>query len=63
MSVVWSCNEWDQLEEVIVGNPLHARFPTADRNSNGGIFRSFAGRNSARPAFAAVYTHPTPLGS
>ena len=49
MSVVWSCNEWDQLEEVIVGNPLHARFPT--------------GRNSARPAFAAVYTHPTPLGS
>jgi N-dimethylarginine dimethylaminohydrolase len=30
MSVVWSCNEWDQLEEVIVGNPLHARFPTAD---------------------------------
>ena len=47
MSVVWSCN--DQLEEVIVGNPLHARFPT--------------GRNSARPAFAAVYTHPTPLGS
>ena len=30
MSVVWSCNEWDPLEEVIVGNPLHARFPTAD---------------------------------
>jgi len=30
MSVVWSCNEWDQLEEVIVGNPLRARFPTAD---------------------------------
>ncbi len=30
MSVVWTCNEWDQLEEVIVGNPLHARFPTAD---------------------------------
>jgi len=28
--VVWSCNEWDPLEEVIVGNPLHARFPTAD---------------------------------
>jgi N-dimethylarginine dimethylaminohydrolase len=33
MSGVWSCNEWDQLEEVIVGNPLHARFPTADRSS------------------------------
>jgi len=30
MSVVWSCNEWDPLEEVIVGNPLHARFPAAD---------------------------------
>lgn len=30
MSWVWSCNEWDQLEEVIVGNPLNAQFPTAD---------------------------------
>jgi N-dimethylarginine dimethylaminohydrolase len=30
MSQVWSCNEWDPLEEVIVGNPLLARFPTAD---------------------------------
>ena len=30
MSKVWSCNEWDQLEEVIVGNPLAARFPPAD---------------------------------
>jgi len=30
MSVVWSCNEWDPLEEVIVGNPLGARFPTPD---------------------------------
>ena len=29
-SRVWSCNEWDQLEEVIVGNPLNARFPTRD---------------------------------
>jgi N-dimethylarginine dimethylaminohydrolase len=33
MSVVWSCNEWDQLQEVIVGNPLHARFPTPDRST------------------------------
>jgi hypothetical protein len=33
MSRVWSCNEWDQLEEVIVGNPLHARFPTPDRST------------------------------
>ena len=30
MPVVWSCNEWDPLEEVIVGNPFHARFPTPD---------------------------------
>jgi hypothetical protein len=29
-SSVWSCNEWDQLEEFIVGNPLNARFPTRD---------------------------------
>ena len=33
MTVVWSCNEWDQLEEVIIGNPLGARFPTADRST------------------------------
>jgi N-dimethylarginine dimethylaminohydrolase len=30
MPRVWSCNEWDRLEEVIVGNPLRARFPTPD---------------------------------
>ena len=33
MSRVWSCNEWDPLEEVIVGSSLNARFPTADRSS------------------------------
>ncbi len=33
MSTLWSCNEWDPLEEVIVGNSLHARFPTADRST------------------------------
>jgi RNase H-fold protein (predicted Holliday junction resolvase) len=33
MSDVWSCNEWDQLEEVIVGNPLNARYPTPDRST------------------------------
>ena len=32
-SGIWSCNEWDQLEEVIVGNPLHAQFPTPDRST------------------------------
>jgi N-dimethylarginine dimethylaminohydrolase len=30
MSRVWSCNEWDPLEEIIVGNPLGARFPPPD---------------------------------
>src|SRR6202048_3059614 len=33
MSKVWSCNEWDQLEEVIVGNRLNALLPTADRST------------------------------
>ena len=33
MSEVCSWNEWDPLEEVIVGNPLRARFPTADRST------------------------------
>ena len=33
MSIVWSCNEWDPLEEVIVGNPLRARFPTPDKST------------------------------
>ena len=33
MSALWSCNEWDPLEEVIVGNPLRARFPFADRST------------------------------
>lgn len=33
MSDVWSCNEWDTLEEVIVGNPLNARFPYADKST------------------------------
>jgi len=42
MSVVWSCNEWDQLEEVIVGNPLGARFPTADRSTQ---LAEFPGRS------------------
>jgi N-dimethylarginine dimethylaminohydrolase len=32
-SAVWSWNEWDPLEEVIVGNPLNARFPTPDRST------------------------------
>ncbi|MGI9402444.1 MAG: hypothetical protein ACR2O0_14410, partial [Rhizobiaceae bacterium] len=30
MAAVWSCNEWDPLEEVIIGNPANARFPNAD---------------------------------
>ena len=31
MSVVWSFNEWDQLEEVIVGNPLGAKWYSAPK--------------------------------
>ena len=42
MSVVWSCNEWDPLEEVIVGNPLRARYPTADRSTQ---LAEFPGRS------------------
>ena len=30
---MWSCNEWDPLEEVIVGNAAHARFPTPDAST------------------------------
>jgi len=30
---VWSCNEWDRLEEVIVGNPFNAKYPTPDKSS------------------------------
>ena len=44
MSHVWSCNEWDQLEEVIVGNPLQARFPTPDRSTQ---LAEFSGRSLA----------------
>ena len=51
MSRVWSCNEWDQLEEVIVGNPLNARFPIADRSTQMAEFsdRSLAGIPRGRP--------------
>ena len=48
MSGVWSCNEWDPLEEVIVGNPLNARYPTPDRSTQLAEFpdRSLADRKS-----------------
>jgi N-dimethylarginine dimethylaminohydrolase len=32
-SGVWSCNEWDPLQEVIVGNPINARFPHLDKST------------------------------
>jgi len=38
MSTVWSCTEWDPLEEVIVGNPLNARYPSPDRSSQAAEF-------------------------
>ena len=44
MSTVWSCTEWDPLEEVIVGNPLNARFPSPDRSSQ---VAEFPGRSLA----------------
>ena len=40
MSAVWSCNEWDPLEEVIVGNPLRARYPTADKSTQVAEFQN-----------------------
>lgn len=33
MSSIWSCNEWDPLEEVIVGTARNARFPYADKST------------------------------
>ena len=42
MTKVWSCNEWDPLEEVVVGNPLRARFPTADPSTQ---LAEFPGRS------------------
>ncbi|WP_232452777.1 inosamine-phosphate amidinotransferase 1 [Burkholderia ubonensis] len=30
----WSCNEWDPLVEVVVGNPFNARFPYRDKSSH-----------------------------
>lgn len=38
---VWSCNEWDPLQEVIVGNIKNARFPHPDKSSHIG---EWAGR-------------------
>jgi N-dimethylarginine dimethylaminohydrolase len=51
MSVVWSCNEWDQLEEVIVGNPLRARFPTPDRSTQVAEFPDRSLENIPRGPF------------
>ena len=33
MSLVWSCNERDPLEEVIIGTAAGARFPHADAST------------------------------
>lgn len=40
-SRVWSCNEWDPLREVIIGNIRNARFPNPDKSSHIG---EWAGR-------------------
>ena len=53
MSSVWSCNEWDPLEEVIVGNPLNARFPTrGPKHAARRISRPTDGRDPARTVSA-----------
>lgn len=41
-SRVWSCNEWDPLVEVIVGNPRNARFPFPDQST---LIAEYAGRS------------------
>lgn len=33
-SVLWSCNEWDPLQEVVIGNIRNARFPHPDKSSH-----------------------------
>jgi hypothetical protein len=41
---VWSCNEWDQLEEVIVGNPLKCALSYGgSKHPAGRISRPFTG--------------------
>lgn len=40
-SAVWSCNEWDPLVEVIVGNPFKARYPNRDMSTH---IAEYAGR-------------------
>jgi N-dimethylarginine dimethylaminohydrolase len=51
MSTVWSCTEWDPLEEVIVGNPLNARFPSPDRSTQCAEFSTCALADLPRGAF------------
>jgi len=41
-SRVWSCNEWDPLTEVIVGNAKNARFPFADQST---LLAEYAGKS------------------
>jgi N-dimethylarginine dimethylaminohydrolase len=50
--MVWSCNEWDPLQEVIVGNVLNARFPHPDKSTHIG---EWAGR-----PFAQIPSGPMP---
>ncbi|MET8160744.1 hypothetical protein ABZT47_30680 [Sphaerisporangium sp. NPDC005289] len=41
-SGVWSCNEWDPLAEVIVGNPLGARLPHPDKSTHLAEFAGYS---------------------
>src|SRR4030095_9055395 len=56
-SSVWSCNEWDQLEEVIVGNPLNARFPTRDPSTRLAEFPDRSVDSNPRGPFPAEENH------
>ena len=49
---VWSCNEWDPLVEVIVGNPFNARFPYRDKSTH---IAEYAGK-----PFASIPQGPFP---
>ena len=51
MSQVCSWNEWDPLEEVIVGNPLRARFPAADLSTQMAEFPDRALQDIPQGAF------------
>ena len=63
MSLVWSCNEWDPLEEVIVGNPLYARFPYPDLSTQVTEYPDRPLSEIPRGPFERVLPLPCPVES